>query len=218
MSITAIVLTIISAYLIGSFPTAYLVGRLNGINIFEVGSGNMGTANATRALGLKWGAVVWAIDIFKGIAAVMVAQLLLTSHLGMANVLGALFAVIGHNWSIFASLITGQIRGGKGAATWWGTFLMLAPPTAIAAIALIFAGIVLVTRYISLGVLTGVALGAISVVSMIIRHSGLAIAPGEAIEIYLLYAIIAFVIIYFQHKGNIQRLLTGTERRLGENA
>ncbi len=212
-----VVFTIVAAYLIGSFPTAYVIGRLNRINIFEIGSGNMGTANATRALGLKWGLVVWAIDIGKGIIAVLIARALLHPHLGWANTLGALFVVVGHNWSIFATIITGRIRGGKGAATWWGTFLMLVPIPFIAVIAIVFGGIVALTRYISLAVLSGVTLGAISIIMLIVANNGLSIAPGETSEMYLLYAILALAMVFYRHRDNIQRLLAGTERRFGES-
>ena len=74
MRIELFLLTVVLSYLIGSFPTAYVAGRLNKVNIFEVGSGNMGTANTVRALGLKWGLIVWAIDIFKGVIAVLLAR------------------------------------------------------------------------------------------------------------------------------------------------
>ncbi len=219
MSFETVLLTIAVSYLIGSFPTAYLVGRLNNVNIFEIGSGNMGTANATRALGMKWGGVVWGVDIVKGIVAVLLARGLLYPHLGWANVLGALFVIVGHNWSIFATLITGRVRGGKGAATWWGTFILLVPAPIVALVALLFAGIIALTRYISLGVLTSVAVGAAAIVLLIMGNSGgLALGQGELPEIYLLYALVAGAIIFIRHKANIERLIAGTERRLGERA
>ena len=115
------------SYLIGSFPTAYVVGRLNGINIFKVGSGNMGANNATRALGIKWGFIVWAGDVCKGIFAVAISRLIMTNDYLSGSVIGSIAVVIGHNWSLLAALITGKIRGGKGAATAGGTWLMLVP-------------------------------------------------------------------------------------------
>lgn len=216
MTPESVLLTVLLAYLLGSLPTAYLVGRLNGVNIFEVGSGNMGTANAVRAMGLRWGLVVWAVDIGKGIAAVLIARALLYPHLGWANVLGALFALAGHNWSIFATLITGRVRGGKGAATWWGTFVMMVPAPVIALIALTFAGVIALTRYVSLAVLAGVALGGLSIIALIIAQVGLTLGQGETFEIYLLYAVLAGAIVFVRHRSNIGRLLAGTERRFGE--
>lgn len=210
--------TIGLSYLIGSIPTAYLVGRLNGINIFEIGSGNMGTANATRALGLKWGLVVWTGDILKGVTSVLVARALLDPFLGWANVLGALFVIVGHNWSIFATLLTGRVRGGKGAATWWGAFVMMAPAPVIAVVALTFGGIVALTRYISLGVLMGVAAGALSFGLLVAMGKGLLVGPAETINVYLVYAVLAGLVVFYRHRENIQRLLAGTERRFGERA
>ena len=219
MKLEALLLAGLVSYLIGSFPTAYLIGRLNRVDIFKIGSGNMGTANATRALGFKWGAVVWVVDIAKGALAVFAAQLILApSYTGWANVLGAMFAVIGHNWSFFVVLFTGRVRGGNGAATWWGAFIMMAPPPAIAAVGLIFGAIVVLTRYISLGVLTGVAAGALSVAVLVAQGRGLPLGPTETINIYLLYAIVAGVVVFYRHRENIQRLLSGTERRFGERA
>ncbi len=213
-----VLLTILLSYLMGSFPTAYLVGRLNGINIFESGSGNMGTANATRVMGFKWGLVVWAGDILKAVVAILIARALLAPSLGWANVLGAVFAVIGHNWSIIATVLTGRVRGGKGAATWWGAFMMMAPAPAIAVVALLFAGIVALTRYISLGVLASVAAGAASLAVLVALGQGLTVGPAETINIYLVYAVVAGVVVFYRHRENIQRLLAGTERRFGERA
>ncbi len=143
-------LTFLVCYVIGSFPTAYLVGRLNHINIFEVGSGNMGANNVTRALGMVWGGLVWIVDSGKGIVAVLVARLLWPGDVISASVIGAIAVVIGHNWSLIASLVTGTIRGGKGAATAGGTWvIMMAPWWYIVVITLTLWGLlVLLTRYV----------------------------------------------------------------------
>src|SRR3954468_6606060 len=131
-SVLVAFITFLICYLIGSFPTAYIVGRINHINIFEMGSGNMGANNVTRSLGLKWGVLVWAVDSFKGILAVTIARLLMTSDWISASVIGAIAVVVGHNWSFLATVITGKLRGGKGAATAAGTIIMMCPPQLIA--------------------------------------------------------------------------------------
>src|SRR5579859_4014170 len=105
------------AYIVGSFPSAYLIGRLNRINIFDVGSGNMGANNITRALGFKWGAVVILMDVSKGIAGVLLGRVLMPGDELSGGVIGAIAVVVGHNWSVLATLITGRLRGGKGVAT-----------------------------------------------------------------------------------------------------
>lgn len=208
MNPTYILLSIIASYILGSLPTAYLVGRLHKINIFEQGSGNMGTTNVIRTLGPRWGAFVWVADIAKGGAAVLLARHLLAPHLGWANVIGGLFAIIGHNWSLFAILLTGKLRGGKGAATWLGGFIMIVPVYVLAGLAVLFAFIVASTRYVSLGVLTSIAAGLLAVVVL----SSLGLLEWMSI----IYALLAAVLVFYRHRSNIERLLAGTERRLGE--
>lgn len=204
------------AYLIGSFPTAYLVGRLNGINIFDIGSGNMGTTNAIRAMGLGWGLLVWVIDIGKGVLAVWVAMQMLPN--GWAQVCGALAAIAGHNWSVIAAVLTGRLRGGKGAATWMGTFLMMAPAPVIIVTGVFFVAVIVLTRYVSLGVLLSVAMGAVSMAVLAFSHIELNLGIVETSDLYVLYGVFATLMIFYRHRDNIQRLLSGTERRLGERA
>lgn len=216
MDILSFGAALVIAYLLGAFPTAYLVGRLNNLDIFEIGSGNMGTTNAIRAMGIRWGLLVWAIDISKGVLAVWAAMQFLPA--GLAQVVGALAAIAGHNWSILAAVLTGRLRGGKGAATWLGTFLMMAPAPVIAIVAVLFAIIVVVTRYVSLGVLLSVALGGISMIVMGLSHIEISMGLVETSNLYMLYGVLAGVMIFYRHRDNIQRLITGTERRLGERA
>ncbi len=208
-----LLLVIVVSYLIGSFPTAYLAGRLNKINIFEAGSGNMGAANTFRVLGVKWGALVWMIDILKGVLAVLIARALLYPHSGWGvwgNVIGGLIVIVGHNWSFFAALLTGRLQGGKGAATWWGAFLMMVPGYVVAGVALTFAGIIALTRYVSLGVLCAIAVGALWVLVL----SG----QGQMASVYAIYVVLTGLIVTFRHRSNIERLIAGKERRLGEGA
>jgi len=214
MDLLTVIRTAVACYLIGAIPTAYLIGRLNGVNIFEVGSGNMGTTNAVRALGWGWGVVVLAIDVGKGVAAVALAMALLPN--GYAQVVGGLAAILGHNWSLFAALLTGRLRGGKGAATWMGTFLMIAPTPSIALVVGLLAVIILLTRYVSLGVLLSVAAGAISLAVLATNQIAGMPALVGAKEAYLAYGVLAAAMIFYRHRDNIRRLLAGTERRLGE--
>jgi len=199
---------LLSAYLIGSLPTAYLVGRLNGINIFELGSGNMGATNVLRALGWFWGLTVMAIDIGKGIFAVWLAQQLAQAiPTTTASVIAGLTAVVGHSWSFMATLITGTLRGGKGAATAGGTWLMLMPAIAIAIPLTLLALIIVTTRYMSLAVIVSTSVGAVIITSLVLL--------GRLEPIYLLYTMASLVIVV-RHRENIKRLLAGKERKLGE--
>lgn len=204
-----VLLSIVVGYLIGSLPTGYLLGLINGVNIFKIGSGNMGATNAVRAMGPKWGFAIWIIDISKGILAVLFARSLLAPHLAWANLIGGVMVIVGHNWSFFSVVLTGKMRGGKGAATWLGGFMMIVPVYVIAGLAVIFAGIVALTRYVSLGVLTSIAVGVLSVIIL----AGLGVLEAGSI----LFAVIAACLVFYRHRDNIERLLAGTERRLGEH-
>lgn len=121
------ILAIIIAYLLGAIPFAYIAGRLKkGIDIRNMGGGNVGTTNALREIGTGTGLLVFAGDVLKGVLAILVAQ-----WLGVSIIIvfiAGLAAVIGHNWSVFI-----KFGGGKGGATVIGIFLALAPvATAIA--------------------------------------------------------------------------------------
>lgn len=201
---------IILSYLMGSFPTAYLAARLKGINIFEVGSGNMGGTNVIRSLGTGWGIAVLAIDILKGITAILISRYMWQENQAAATTISAIAVIIGHNWSLFASLITGTLRGGKGAATAFGTILMIAPLQLILALCVVGGAVVALTRYVSLAVLVMVSVALVWMLVLIGERQ----LPTE----YLAYTLIVAVMTLYRFRGNIQRLLAGTERRLGERA
>ena len=186
------------AYLIGSFPTGYVMTRLiTGQDLRAVGSGGTGATNARRALGSKWGGVVALIDIIKGALAVLVARLLDTGDLTVA--LAGIIVVIAHCWPVWLGF-----KGGKGVATGAG-----------AAFALSFWGFLLVpilvipvllTRYVSLGSLTA-ALAAPVIFTI------LAVTDAAPID-YVVFAVVSATLIVWRHRENIERLRTGTERRL----
>lgn len=204
-------LVVLASYLLGSIPTAYLVARYKKINIFEIGSGNMGGTNVARAMGLGWGAVVYAIDIVKGIIAVVIATtFIMPQHRTTATVIAAIAVVVGHNWSLFAALITGTLRGGKGAATAFGTILMIAPFQLIAVISIGGALVIALTRYVSLGVLVMLSVATVWMLVLLGQQA----LPWE----YGVYTLSVVAIILWRFRDNIQRLLQGKERRLGERA
>lgn len=210
MSIFAPFSVFLTCYILGSFPTAYVIGRLNGINIFKVGSGNMGANNAARAMGFKWGFAVWAIDVSKGMLAVIVGRLMARHIVAwdelQASLLGAVAVVLGHNWSLIAALITGTIRGGKGAATAGGTWLMLIPAQIFIVTVGLWILIVLGTRFVSLAVLVAFAVGTIWVMALIGQH---VIEPA-----YSAYVLVVSGVVYYRHRENITALIRGTERKL----
>lgn len=205
------IFALIVGYLLGSTPSAYLIGRLNGIDIFKIGSGNMGATNVLRALGFKWAALVWLIDTGKGVLAVLLARAFPGDPL-MNSVAGGLAAVCGHNWSLFVRLITGQLRGGKGAATAGGTWLAVFSPF-IHLILLplsVMVAMTLATRIISLSVLA-------TAVSALILAILFVTGTGNS-YLYAVYALLIVALVFYRHRENIQRLREGRERRLGERA
>jgi glycerol-3-phosphate acyltransferase PlsY len=213
MNIGIPLLIFLLAYIVGSFPSAYIIGRLNRINIFEVGSGNMGANNVIRSLGLKWGIVVVALDVTKGVIGVLIGRLIMPWDPISGGVIGAIAVVIGHNWSVLATLLTGRLRGGKGVATAAGTMFLMAPIHVIAITLALWALIVILTRYVSLGALVGTAIGCGVMLLMIAQQQiyNISIPPS-----YSIYSLALTAMIYLRHWKNIISLLTGRERRLGE--
>ena len=209
MQLSSVILIIAIGYIIGSFPTAYLVARARGVDIFKVGSGNMGATNVIRACGFRYGLIVWAWDVFKGILAILIARWLVPDSQTAVSVLAAVAAVAGHNWSFLATVLTGSIRGGKGAATAMGTFVLLAPTVLVAVILALGAAIVLLTRYVSLGVLIGTAAAGAAI--------ALLVGLGQMDPMYSVYLLVCYMI-FWRHRNNIYSLLAGKERRLGERA
>lgn len=201
-------LIIAIGYLFGSIPTAYLIGRLRNVNIFEIGSGNMGATNIMRVAGVGWGAVTWFFDSLKGIVAVWIAVQIMPHNPVAATVAAALAAIAGHNWSLFVTIITGTIRGGKGAAVTFGTLLLIVPFQIIAVMLLMCGVVIALTRYMSLGVLIMFTFG----MGWIVWRVGEGVMPWE----YTLYAVIALLLMYIRFQDNIKRLLNGTERRMFE--
>jgi len=206
--LTSMLMIVIFSYLLGSIPTAYIVARLKNINIFEVGSGNMGATNVVRALGPRWGVGVLLFDVLKGVIAITIARMLLPDSKGAATTVSAIVVVIGHNWSLFAALITGTLRGGKGAATAFGTLLMIAPVQVIVGMAVLGGLVVARTRYVSLGVLLAFALATVWMTVLILQQK---LEPD-----LMTYSWVLALMIMVRFRDNIQRLLAGTERRLGE--
>lgn len=205
-----LLIVILVSYLLGSIPTAYIIAKINRVDIFKVGSGNMGATNVSRAISIPAGALVWFIDSCKGVCAILIGRTLIATEPSLGMAVAAVFAIVGHNWSLFVLLLIGSIRGGKGAATAFGTLLMLAPAPVVAVSFFLCSATVVLTRYISLGVLVlfGSALPWLLLLS----------AEGKLPLSYTLYAITTALLILYRFRENIQKLASGTERRLGERA
>lgn len=188
------------SYLAGSVPVGVLVARAaGGIDPRTVGSGRTGGTNALRALGRKWAAVVVIGDLLKGALPVLLARVV-TGGDSLAEVLCAASAVAGAIWSVFAGF-----RSGRGVGTGVGTMLVI-QPLAVVLAAPVFIGVILLTRYVSLGSLLG------SAVMLPVMLLFVVVAPGTPLS-YVLYAAVGAGFIWLAHSDNIDRLLHGTERK-----
>ena len=189
------ILTVVLAYLIGSIPSGLILGKLFWhTDLREHGSHNIGATNAWRTLGKRAGIAVFIADSIKGQAGVAMGLLLAGTPL--AAVLGGLFAIIGHSFSLFL-----RFHGGKGVATSLGVLTMLMGNVTLIVFAVWFA-IVYLTRYVSLGSIVAGFLTPI-----------LAALFGYPME-YVLFTVIAAILVIVRHRENIVRLMNGTENKI----
>ncbi|MFD2523338.1 glycerol-3-phosphate 1-O-acyltransferase PlsY [Emticicia soli] len=200
MSIMGVML----AYLLGSIPTAVWYGKIfHGVDVRQHGSGNAGATNSLRTFGRKAGIIVLIIDFLKGFLAVFLAQYLFPDSNQYLPLLMGVVSVIGHLYPVFA-----QFRGGKGVATALGVIAASFPMTVIICIA-VFLIIVFTTKYVSLGsILSALAF------PVQIAFNVWGINPNQD-PYYLAFAIALALILVFTHRHNIQRLMNGTENKVG---
>jgi len=214
------ILTALAAYLLGSIPTGFLVAKAKGIDIRAAGSGNIGATNAMRVLGKPAGIFVLLLDALKGFAACQflprpIFNWLVPHFSGFFRyfqdlpveaqvrfyLVAGVFAVLGHNYTCWL-----RFKGGKGIATTAGVYLALAPWAVLIALG-VFLLAVLVTRYVSVGSISG-AVALVAAVWILPPHNvflGIVTTALGALAIY-------------KHKSNIQRLRAGTENRLGKKS
>lgn len=193
--IMGLVLACVCSYLIGSIPNGLILGKLFwGVDLREHGSHNIGATNAWRTLGKVPGFLVFLLDLLKGVIGVALGSL--WGHTALALVLGGIFAIVGHSWSVFL-----RGKGGKGVATGLGVIAMLMPlPTIL--VFLVWLTIVYFTGYVSLGSIVAAAL--------VPLLAWLFSAPPEVV----VFGIIAAAFIIYRHKANISRLMNGTESKI----
>ena len=188
-------------YVLGSIPTGLLVGRFaRGIDVRDYGSGKTGFTNVVRTVGTRWGAVALAGDLAKGAAPIVIARLL--SDEPYVQTVAGLAVAVGHDWPIFASF-----RGGRGVAASFGAALGM-NPIAAAALIPVGIGLVAVTRIMSL-----MSVGMAPVLAVVfVALAAADIHPWA----YAVYAIVAAALLIVLHRENIERLLAGTEPKLGQ--
>src|SRR3990172_12958152 len=187
-------------YLLGSVPFGLLAGRLaRGIDIRQFGSGRTGFTNVLRTVGWRWGAFVLLADLAKGAAPVVIARLL--SDEPYVQTVAGLAAAVGHDWPVFAGF-----QGGRGVATSFGAALAMSP-IAAAALIPVGVGLVAVTRIMSV-----MSVGMAPVLAGVFVVLA---ATGVHSWAYAVYALVAAAMVIVLHRENIERLLAGTEPRLG---
>ncbi len=189
-----VVLLVIS-FILGSIPFGIIIAKAKGVDLKKVGSGNVGATNVLRSLG-KWPAILTLLgDVLKGTAAVAIGR-----YLGVGPVyegLAGISAILGHNFSLFLGF-----RGGKGVATSLGVLSIFSPQTALVTF-IIWLVVVIFTKYSSLGAIVSFGLLPINIL----------LFNGKE---RLLAAVLITILIFIRHRENIQRLMNGTERKIGQ--
>ena len=183
------------AYLLGSIPFAFLLARRRGIDLRQTGSGNVGASNVLRTSGAGPAAVALTLDGLKGVLAVLIAERITGG--AAAPVAAALASVVGHIYPVWL-----RFKGGKGVATAAGAFALLAPVALVVA-SIVFVIVVVMTRFISVGSITATLTLAVMT----------AFTASE--RVVMAGAAVAAAMIVYGHRGNLARLMAGTERRIG---
>ena len=193
-------------YFLGSFPTGYVIGRLRGVDVRKLGSGNIGATNLTRVLGKQFGYPVFLIDFLKGLIAVLLAQAI-ADRCGQNAIardfsaaIGGILSVIGHSYPVWLGF-----KGGKGVATSLGVIF------ALSWLAAVIMGVVWIlffkaTRYVSVASIAATIALPIAMTLLFFVH-----ALRSPVPIYFSLALAAIVIV--RHRTNFARLADGTEPR-----
>ncbi len=201
LSLQNAILAVVIGYALGSIPSGMIVARVyRNVDLTAHGSGRTGATNVLRTLGPGAAAVAFAGDFLKGVIAVLLVNLLFGVEPWL-QLLATLAAVLGHTYSPLL-----RFRGGRGVVTGLGATAVAAPVLMLVALAV---GLLLVgiTRYVSLGSVVGTMVGAILLIAQGIMTS----EPA-----YVVWGVLVGGLIVVAHRDNIRRLMTGTERKLGE--
>ena len=204
MNVTAVIIVIVLAYLLGSIPASVWIGKMiHGIDVREHGSGNAGTANTIRVLGWKTGIPVLIIDLAKGWTAAMLPHFFHIADPGSAlltnlQILAGVIAITGHIFPVFAGF-----RGGKGVATVFGVLLAIQPLLTICCLG-VFLGVILLTGIVSVSSMSaGIAFPVL-----------LFLFFDTPSVIFKVFSILVAIALLITHRKNIGRLLKGEESRL----
>lgn len=189
-------------YLLGAIPFGLIAGKLfGGVDVRDHGSGSIGMTNVMRTVSPPVAILVLALDMGKAVGAVLLARFLTDDP--MVETLAGIAVIAGHSWSVFIGF-----SGGKGTATGWGALFALSPIAGIVA-SVIGVGLVALTRYVSLGSIVAATLGSLTLAVLALVNDSVPLQ-------YALYGAVGVPIILFKHRDNIQRLIRGDERKLGQ--
>lgn len=199
------ILISLGAYIIGSVPWAFIIGKCKGIDIREHGSGNIGATNVRRTLGKKFGILCFFLDFMKGFVPVLTVLLLIKYDIfkitDIAVILASFASVFGHMWPVFL-----KFKGGKGVSTIAGILLAIAPLSLICG-GIIWALIFYTSRYVSLASILAAVFLPLS--AYFFSKVGV---YSLSLTLQLMLVVMA-VLVVVRHLGNIKRLLNGTENR-----
>ena len=207
----AYIIIAIIAYLIGSINFSVIISkRMAGFDVREKGSGNAGTTNMLRSIGVKAAVITLLCDILKGVVVILIAILIGNIVDGLDDALlvqlAGIFVIIGHTFPIFFGF-----KGGKGIATSLGVLLMI--NWQIGLICLVFAIVLMaLTRMVSLGSCGAAIL--FPVLTLFINEHYTVLTEGKSGNVYFIYSILLAIIVLYNHRENIKRILNGTENKL----
>ncbi len=194
---------VVVGYLIGSIPFSFLVGKLRGVDLRTIGSGNTGASNVWRSCGFKWFVVALCLDLLKGFVPTVLAYRVL--HVDpLMTVLVGLAAMVGHVYPAFL-----HFKGGKAVATTGGVMLAIHPALLVASAA-VWTAIYKLSGYPSVASLLGILVIAIASTVMSLM--------GRLDPAFSAFVWISLIIVFYLHRANIDRLMHGTENRIGRKA
>ncbi|MCC7408904.1 MAG: glycerol-3-phosphate 1-O-acyltransferase PlsY [Phycisphaeraceae bacterium] len=208
---------LIGAYLVGSIPFGLLIGSMRGVDVRKAGSGNVGATNVGRVLGRKWGVLCFVLDVLKGLLPVLIAGVAM-GWLGRRDLPAAdtwrwlavaAAAVVGHVFPVWL-----KFRGGKGVATSLGVLLGFYPVLTLPAVIALAVWVILVRtfHYVSLAsIVAAVSLPVTLLIEGQIRRQAMAYLMP-----YLVVTSLLALLVIVRHRSNIQRLLAGTESKVGQ--
>jgi glycerol-3-phosphate acyltransferase PlsY len=192
------IICVVASYFLGSIPTGFVWCKARGIDIRKVGSGNIGATNVMRALGKPIGITVLLIDAAKGFVPVFAAPAFFPqADRTVLEIVCCVAVVAGHNWTCWL-----KFKGGKGIATSAGALLAMLPLPLLCVLA-IWGIVFAASRYVSLASIAAAA--ALPVATWLIKHD----------RTFIIFTVILAAVAIYKHKSNIQRLLAGTENRIG---